>query len=218
VISSISPPAVDTSNLPWAPDNVAEGSVGGAVAGGAYLAYFFCMPPSPLILACLVAAGAGTTLGAADGANAASKADSVRAAGSALHTGGANVSLQGMLRKRVLQVAADSPQPSLVDLGDGDATTAVGLEATRTMTGVDHVLELTLLRIGIGPTGRDRLGITMHAVSRIVNAADGSVASPRNHYYVGPSVALADWKADGPRRLQEGLDAGLDALARDILN
>jgi hypothetical protein len=218
VISSISPPDVDTRHLPWAPDNAVEGGIGGAAAGGAYLAYFFCLPPSPFVLACLVAAGAGTAIGAAAGTEAASRADEVKAAESAVHAGGANVTMQGVLRERVLKTAAMRGHPSLVDLGDGDSGTATSLPQTEHVTkDVDHVLELAVVQITVGSTGDDRLGVTMHAVSRLVRTADGSVRRPRSHYYVGPSIALEDWKADGSRRLQDSLDAGLDALARDIL-
>ena len=185
---------------------------------------------SPLCLTVAVfgigMAAAGGTIGALGGpvygAVTAESASKIDAAQAELKSAVMKPDIQMMLRDQVLQIVRDRGSLNFVAVDDQQGSAngeRIDYQALAS-TGIDTVLEVSLLRLGLaGQSGiNPPVSLFMTARARLIRTADGAeMYAEKFDYRGGAAHKFPEWAADEGQVFRQEVDRGARRLAEDIV-
>ena len=185
---------------------------------------------SPLCLTVAVfgigMAAAGGTIGALGGpvygAVTAESASKIDAAQAELKSAVMKPDIQMMLRDQVLQIVRDRGSLNFVAVDDQQGSAngeRIDYQALAS-TGIDTVLEVSLLRLGLaGQSGiNPPVSLFMTARARLIRTADGAeMYAEKFDYRGGAAHKFLEWAADEGQVFRQEVDRGARRLAEDIV-
>ncbi|MGH8704183.1 MAG: hypothetical protein ACREUO_02075, partial [Burkholderiales bacterium] len=135
----------------------------------------------------------------------------------------AEVGRQDSLRSEVVKAAARTRIPGVKQIAGGvAATTGEGVDYRKLPDlGVDTVLEVGLVRVGLTGRGGDdpRLELRIHAAARLVDARSNAELY-RNYAltHLAPPRRYSEWRADNARLLKTEVRRAYESLGRSIVD